>query len=200
MAKKPVTQTKKEKLIEAAIKLFVKKGYERTSLKDLAKAVGIQAPGVYYYFKSKEEILSEIVDSSWEKYRELVMDKVRQVEDPEEQVKMLIRLMIAFQLDMGETSLLFDDPIPAVKALPNYREHVQEGKLFRQELVRQFAETKGLDKRININVLTFALFQLVTGVRKRLELWKGHSVEELTDHIINLFFYGCYGFGPANKK
>jgi AcrR family transcriptional regulator len=160
MAKKTVQRDKKEKLLEAAVKLFVKKGYENTSLKDLAKAVGIQAPGVYYYFKSKKDILNELADISWQRYREMVIDEVRAVSDPEEQVRTLIRQMIIFQFKMGDQSLLFDDPIPVVRTLPKYRQYAAEAQSFRQNLVRDFAESKGLDERINISVLTFTLFQL----------------------------------------
>jgi AcrR family transcriptional regulator len=196
MAKKTVQRDKKEKLLEAAVKLFVKKGYENTSLKDLAKAVGIQAPGVYYYFKSKKDILNELADISWQRYREMVIDEVRAVSDPEEQVRTLIRQMIIFQFKMGDQSLLFDDPIPVVRTLPKYRQYAAEAQSFRQNLVRDFAESKGLDERINISVLTFTLFQLVRGVRIRLEFYEGFNVEDAINHITCFFFHGCYGFKP----
>jgi AcrR family transcriptional regulator len=191
---------KKAKLIEAAVRLFVKKGYENTSLKDLANTVGIQAPAIYYYFKSKREILREIVDASWDKYRELVMDKVVGIDDPEERIKSLIRLMVAFQFEMGETTLLFEDPIPAVRALPGYRKHALEAKSFRQKVLQEFAESQARDAQIPVDVLNFALLQLVTGLQKRLKLWKGSSLEELTENITRLFFYGCSGFKPGTER
>lgn len=44
---------------EAAIEMFAERGFEACSVRDLAKAVGIKAPGLYSHFPSKEAILSE---------------------------------------------------------------------------------------------------------------------------------------------
>lgn len=194
MEKNKVPKGKKDKLLEAAIKLFVRNGYENTSLKDLAKTVGIQAPAIYYYFNSKKEIICEIVDMVWDQYREKVIDKVEAIGDPEEQIRGLVRLMVAFQFEMGATNILFDDPIPVVKTLPSYRKHALEAKAFRQRILQSFAESKGLDKRVSVDILNLLLFQLVAGLPKRADLLKGHSLKALTDDISHLFFYGCYGF------
>ncbi|MFH1625412.1 MAG: TetR/AcrR family transcriptional regulator [Pseudomonadota bacterium] len=46
--------------MEAAKKLFYEKGFHATSLKDLAKEIGTTTGIIYYYFKSKEELLVRI--------------------------------------------------------------------------------------------------------------------------------------------
>lgn len=48
--------------LEAAAKLFSERGFGGTSMRDVAKALNISRPAVYYYFKSKEEILASLVD------------------------------------------------------------------------------------------------------------------------------------------
>jgi len=52
---------RKIEIIEAAKKLFSKKGYSPTSMDDIAKEVGITKASLYYFFKGKEEIFSAIV-------------------------------------------------------------------------------------------------------------------------------------------
>ncbi|WP_218021673.1 TetR/AcrR family transcriptional regulator [Nocardia harenae] len=47
-----------------AIDLFHSKGYRETSLGDIAEVIGFTKPAIYYYFKGKEDILFEIVDSN----------------------------------------------------------------------------------------------------------------------------------------
>ena len=44
-------------LLQAAAHLFRNKGYERTTVRDLASAVGIQSGSIFHHFKSKVEIL-----------------------------------------------------------------------------------------------------------------------------------------------
>jgi len=49
------------KLLQAAAHLFRSKGYERTTVRDLASAVGIQSGSIFHHFKSKDEILEELL-------------------------------------------------------------------------------------------------------------------------------------------
>ncbi len=51
----------KKKIYEVAIKLFAKKGYKATSMREIAKEVGIAVSAIYNHFKSKEEILDAII-------------------------------------------------------------------------------------------------------------------------------------------
>ena len=43
-------------VMETAIALFTERGYDRTSMNDIAAALGITKPALYYYFAGKEEI------------------------------------------------------------------------------------------------------------------------------------------------
>jgi len=50
----------KEAILRQAAKLFREKGYRATSLEDVAAAFGVSRPAIYYYFSSKQEILTTI--------------------------------------------------------------------------------------------------------------------------------------------
>jgi TetR/AcrR family transcriptional regulator, cholesterol catabolism regulator len=50
-----------EEILEAAGKIFYEKGYEGTSLQDIASAVGMLKGSIYYYIKTKEDLLYELV-------------------------------------------------------------------------------------------------------------------------------------------
>lgn len=52
--------TKKETIIEVAAKLFHRKGFSATSMRDLAEHVGVEAASLYNHIQSKSEILQEI--------------------------------------------------------------------------------------------------------------------------------------------
>lgn len=51
----------KGRLLAKAAKLFKEKGYERTTVRDLAAAVGIQSGSIFHHFKTKEEILMAVM-------------------------------------------------------------------------------------------------------------------------------------------
>jgi len=61
-------EIRKQELIETALKLFLKKGYEKTSIRDILREVK-GSPGMfYYYFSSKEEIFEEAIQYYVENY------------------------------------------------------------------------------------------------------------------------------------
>jgi len=53
----------RQRIVTAADELFYQQGYENTSFSDIADAVGISRGNFYYHFKSKDEILSAVIDS-----------------------------------------------------------------------------------------------------------------------------------------
>lgn len=52
----------RKNVLEAAAKLFSERGYGGTNMLDVAKSLNVSRPAVYYYFNSKEAILSSLVD------------------------------------------------------------------------------------------------------------------------------------------
>lgn len=65
-APKAIGNSKREVLrrnvLEAAAKLFAERGFGGTNLQDIADVLGISRPALYYYFKSKEDILASLVE------------------------------------------------------------------------------------------------------------------------------------------
>lgn len=51
----------KGRLLTIAAKLFNQKGYERTTVRDLANAAGIQSGSLFHHFKTKEDILKSVM-------------------------------------------------------------------------------------------------------------------------------------------
>ncbi len=54
-------KTKREEILVAAAILFRQKGYAATSMRDLARQVGMEAASLYNHIKSKQEILEELL-------------------------------------------------------------------------------------------------------------------------------------------
>lgn len=50
-----------DKILDAAILLFSERGYEGTSMKQIAQAVGLTESAIYRHFKGKEDLLAEII-------------------------------------------------------------------------------------------------------------------------------------------
>lgn len=52
------------RLLTQAAQLFKEKGYERTTVRDLASAVGIQSGSIFHHFKTKEDILFSVMEET----------------------------------------------------------------------------------------------------------------------------------------
>lgn len=52
---------RREDILRESARLFRERGYERTSVRDIAEAVDMQSGSLFYHFKTKEDILVEIM-------------------------------------------------------------------------------------------------------------------------------------------
>jgi AcrR family transcriptional regulator len=64
MARTPkVVEDRREQIIDAAMRVFAQKGFTKATNKDIARAAGITAGLIYYYFESKEALLNAILET-----------------------------------------------------------------------------------------------------------------------------------------
>ncbi len=66
MSKKPkITSKTKERALAHSRKLFAKKGFEATSMSEIARMSGIEKASLYYFFQSKEQLFAEVLEVIW---------------------------------------------------------------------------------------------------------------------------------------
>ena len=64
---RPATD-KRDRLADAALDLTYQRGFERTSIADIAEHAGVASGSVYYYFKTKDDVGRAVVDRLSERY------------------------------------------------------------------------------------------------------------------------------------
>ncbi|KMY50007.1 TetR/AcrR family transcriptional regulator [Peribacillus loiseleuriae] len=62
----------KEEAQRVALELFIAKGFEATSLREIAEEIGISKAALYYHFNSKEDIVKSIVSARSKEVTELL--------------------------------------------------------------------------------------------------------------------------------
>ncbi len=84
-----------EKILEAAWELFVREGYDRVSIRMLAKTLNIASGTIYNYFSRKEDIYFKIFSLSWQKTKdrinEITVSTIPQNEKEEKLVRSVYR-------------------------------------------------------------------------------------------------------------
>jgi TetR/AcrR family transcriptional repressor of nem operon len=84
-------QTTRERLVEAARKLFYENGYAATGVSAILKEAGVRSGSMYHFFNSKEELLEAVLETYLGLLRPVVMDPVEaKTEDPIERVFTLL--------------------------------------------------------------------------------------------------------------
>ncbi|AZC32497.1 TetR/AcrR family transcriptional regulator [Pseudomonas chlororaphis] len=79
------------KLLQTAAHLFRNKGYERTTVRDLAGAVGIQSGSIFHHFKSKDDILRAVMEETIHYNTALMRAELAEASSVRERVLALIR-------------------------------------------------------------------------------------------------------------
>jgi AcrR family transcriptional regulator len=77
-------------MCRAAAQLFRDRGFDATSVSDVARALGLTKAGLYHHFESKEALLYEIMTFGLERVRDEVVVPIRPIRDPEERLRQLI--------------------------------------------------------------------------------------------------------------
>src|SRR5580704_12689068 len=93
MARETLVDSRQE-ILRTAARLFQQRGYDATSMNDVAAALKLSKGGLYHHFQSKDEILFEIMNHAMEITQERVLNPVRGITDPEDRLRALIRLHI----------------------------------------------------------------------------------------------------------
>jgi AcrR family transcriptional regulator len=90
------TQEKLEHLLSVAAGLIARQGYEQTAIRDVGRATGASLPGMYYYFKSKEDLLFQIQHRAFSSLLEAQEQEFAVEETPERKLRRLIVGHLAF--------------------------------------------------------------------------------------------------------
>jgi len=80
-------QARREQIVTIAAALFGQKGYDGTSLRDIAEAAGITKAALYYYFPDKERLYENVAMTRISGLLDEVRDAVAKADDPVEKVR-----------------------------------------------------------------------------------------------------------------
>ncbi len=134
------------KIVKKATKLFMQQGYAQTSMRQIAKAAGIDIGNLYYFIKRKDEILFLAFDMLHSPAAELFEKRnIFDIEEPEDQLRAAIRELVSINYDFKDDILLL---YRESKVLPKMFLKIimeRESRLVRhfEEILKKLATTDG---------------------------------------------------------
>jgi AcrR family transcriptional regulator len=84
---------KRERVIAAAGELVYRQGVTRTTLADIAQAADVQVGNLYYYFKTKDDIVAAIVRTHADQLEAVLAELDRRHQRPKPRLKALVRAL-----------------------------------------------------------------------------------------------------------
>ncbi|MBU4228363.1 TetR/AcrR family transcriptional regulator [bacterium] len=89
---------KKEKILEAARDIFFKKSFYEATMDDIAQLSGIKKPTIYYYFPSKIDLASQLLEVNVKK----IFEKISEIISTTSNVKQRVKMIVDFYINLLE--------------------------------------------------------------------------------------------------
>ncbi len=126
---------RKKQICDVARKLFIKKGFENTTMKDIMEETGISIGGLYYHYENIYDVLKDVIMSAEDKKNEMFFEIKEQNMDIDIE-SILINSCIEFLFDSSEYSTLYVHLLIGMKDEESLRElyHVRKEKAKREFL------------------------------------------------------------------
>lgn len=184
---KGMEDTPRGKLLSAAGRLFRERGYERTTVRAIAAAVGIQSGSLFHHFASKEDILKAVMIDVIRFNTERMTAALAAARDPQAR----LRELIACELES-----IVGDTREAMAVLVHCWDSLSKDRQVEVLALRKVYEALWLDalqdaaKHALIRVDPFVLRRLIAGMISWSNTWfdpRGPmSFDELVDTVLQL--------------
>ena len=193
------TTAKHRAILETAARLICKKGYEGTSIQEIADACGLTKAGLYHHIESKEQLLIEIMNYGMDVFEERVLSKVEHIPDPVERLKacMARNIKLVTRGWSKEVTIILhehDTLTGKAQAQINARK-----KRYVRFLEQSFAEAVA-QKRIrpiDPTIAAFAFLGMVLWIYKWFKPGGKRTDDEIASGMVDLLFTGL---GPLRTR
>jgi TetR/AcrR family transcriptional regulator, cholesterol catabolism regulator len=194
-------QEPRQEILRTSARLFQQRGYDATSMNDVAAALKLSKGGLYHHFQSKDEILFHIMSHAMEITEERVINVVRRIDisrpdGAEERLRTLIRLHIEVVLspeDREITVMLHENhPLP-----PSLRRKINARKKdyvhFVENLIAEVQRKRGSPSKVTPRAAAFALVGMINWIYQWYKPDGSLTGEALVRQYTDIFFHGAVG-------
>ncbi len=144
---------KRAVILDAALRTFVKRGYTKTKVAEIASEAGVAEGTLYNYFPSKEDLLLALFDEKWNAIIHEVKSKINRLDDPNKKLKAIFSSVVRmfrknrqlaeiFMIDIKQSSIFLNNYTinRIVEFLDLIEDILEEGK--RKEIYRKDLNTR----------------------------------------------------------
>ena len=189
-------QAQRQAIMEIAKEHFERFGYKRAVIDDIVREVGIAKGTFYLYFKSKDQLLFDLIDQSRHEVLEKFLAAIQEEKTAAGQVRIIIEMSFqAFEDYPLLARLLAEDPefriVTKMLEQPAAQEEMRQAIASVQALLRTGRDSGELREDLNLEIVP-----LVIGMLKFLHYYTGfldkHGVtrKQFIDNLVDLVLKG----------
>lgn len=189
----------RDRILDTAARIFREKGYADTTMNDLANALNMKAASIYYHFKSKDEIVEEVLNEGTARVFRAVKCATERLPH-NSNIKTKIETAVREHLKILHSNS--DYTAANVRIFPEasrdiVKQHMKKRRVYSNfwiELIESGKKMGQIDKSINSEMA----HMFIVGAMNWSTQWyspKIHSVEDMSDAVVNLLAKGL--FTPA---
>jgi AcrR family transcriptional regulator len=182
-------------ILERAARLIYQKGYEGTSMQEIADACGLTKAGLYHHIATKEALLVAIMEYGLDLFEEVVLDQAKDIADPLERLRVTMARNVELvtrdsakevTIILHEHQTLTGDARHAINA--RKKRYVA----FLETAFREAME-RGQIRTVDPTLASFSFLGVVLWTYKWYRPDGRLTPEQLSNGIIDLFFQGVIG-------
>jgi AcrR family transcriptional regulator len=183
---------RKQEIRAKAAEVFAEHGFDRASIRDLAKSADMSLAGLYYYYRGKDEILFDIQFRSFQTLLDIHAEALAGVTDPIEKLNKVIAAHCAF----------FASHLSEMKVMSRESEQLdgefakQVGELRRRYvrlvkgILEEIASEKGLRPHTSPDIAVFLLFGMMNWMYTWYDRDRDGEPHEIARQISRIFQHG----------
>ncbi len=154
-------------IYRTAAQMIYERGFDAISMNEIAEALDLTKPGLYYHVKGKKQLLFAIMDFAMELLDTNVLTPAKLIDDPEERLRLIIREHARLLThEAGALAILIDEDAGLTA---EQRDEIVQRKRAYFDLVRQTLDelqVQGRLRPIDSTVAAFSLLGMVMWISR----------------------------------
>ena len=191
----------RSRVFEAAAEVFHRKGYDNTSMSDVASAAGLTKAGLYHHVSSKESLLYTVLDSGLDLTESYVMKPIEAIADPLERLRTMIDLHLRLVLEernLEVTGLLHECKTLSTADQTKINRRKKEYVRMATKLIADVIKKHNI-KDVNPKLAAFALLGMLNWTYQWYTSAGSNSREEIVKSFQQIFLQGILNSGTGPR-
>ena len=146
----------RKKITNVASALYVKKGFNATSIQEISETAGVSLPVTYHYVKNKSEIMRMIMEDVLNIFHDNLLRMIKGIDDPEEKLAIAARLYFKVVDQQREKALLIYQKSNSLDRASKARImqlEVEVNNIF-SEMIKE-GITQGVFKKVDVDLAAY---------------------------------------------